>query len=87
MKLTHFLMGLLLGAAASLTVSAQVATESNVFAHSTQMIVVTTSGWNAVNGQLQRFERATPHQKWRPAGKPISIVVGRNGMGWGIGVL
>lgn len=80
-------MSFLLGAAGGLTVSAQVAAKSNAFAHSTQMIVVTTSGWNAVDGQLQRFERTTPHEKWEPAGKPISIVVGRNGMGWGIGVL
>lgn len=80
-------MSLLLGAAGSLTVSTQVAAESDAFAHSTQMIVVTTSGWNAVDGQLQRFERATAHEKWRRAGEPISIVVGRNGLGWGIGVV
>ncbi|MGA2251535.1 L,D-transpeptidase family protein [Terracidiphilus sp.] len=55
--------------------------------HSTQMIVVTTSSWNAVDGRLQRFERNTSHEKWEPVGKPISIVVGRNGMGWGIGLL
>ena len=56
-------------------------------ARSTQTIVVTTSSWNAVEGQLQRYERATTHEKWRPVGKPISIVVGKNGLGWGIGVL
>lgn len=58
----------------------------DALAHSTQMIVVTTSDWNAVAGRLQRYERATVDEKWRPAGEPISIVVGRNGLGWGIGV-
>jgi L,D-peptidoglycan transpeptidase YkuD (ErfK/YbiS/YcfS/YnhG family) len=81
-------MSLFLAITGSPAVPAQVATAGpDAFARSTQMIVVTTSGWNTVDGQLQRFERSTPHAKWQPAGKPISIVVGRNGMGWGIGVL
>jgi D-alanyl-D-alanine dipeptidase len=50
------------------------------------MIVVTTSG-NAVEGRLQRYERATPGETWRPISEPISIVVGKHGLGWGIGVI
>jgi L,D-peptidoglycan transpeptidase YkuD (ErfK/YbiS/YcfS/YnhG family) len=61
--------------------------KSDAFARSTQMIVVTTSGWNAVEGRLRRYERATVHEEWRPVGDPISIVVGRNGLAWGIGVV
>ena len=57
------------------------------FAHSTQMIVVVTPGWDAVEGRLQRFERADTHASWRPAGEPIAIVVGAGGMGWGIGLI
>ena len=88
MKPIRLLMSLLLGATGTLAYSAQpAAAESGVFAHSTQMIVVTTSGWNTVDGRLQRFERNTPHDKWQPVGKPISIVVGKNGMGWGLGLL
>jgi D-alanyl-D-alanine dipeptidase len=83
----HFLMSLLLSAAGCLAVSAQVAAEPDAFAHSTQMIVVTTSDWNAVQGRLQRYERSDPHETWRRVGEPISIVVGKNGMGWGIGVI
>jgi L,D-peptidoglycan transpeptidase YkuD (ErfK/YbiS/YcfS/YnhG family) len=56
-------------------------------ARSTQVIVVTTSDWNAVEGQLRRYERATADEKWRPVGDPISIVVGKNGLGWGVGVI
>ncbi|WP_058187097.1 L,D-transpeptidase family protein [Terracidiphilus gabretensis] len=88
MKSLHFLLGLLLGATGTLALSAQAtAAQSEVFTHSTQMIVVTTSSWNAVDGRLQRFERNTPNEKWKLTGKPISIVVGRSGMGWGIGLL
>ena len=60
--------------------------KSEAFGRSTQVIVVTTSHWNAVEGQLRRYERATAHEEWRPVGDPISIVVGKNGLGWGIGV-
>jgi D-alanyl-D-alanine dipeptidase len=88
MKAIRLLMSLFMGAAGTLAFSEQAATgQSGVFVHSTQMIVVTTSGWNTVDGRLQRFERNTPQEKWKPVGKPISIVVGRNGMGWGIGLL
>ena len=54
---------------------------------STQMIVVTTPDWNAVEGTLQRYQRGTPQEAWRPAAGGIAIVVGKNGMGWGIGVI
>lgn len=60
-------------------------TNRDPFVGSTQLIVVTTPNWGAVTGQLQRFERV--HQRWRPIGEPIPIVVGRNGMGWGIGLV
>jgi len=61
--------------------------KSDALARSTQMIVVTTSDWNAVEGRLRRYERASVHEKWRPVGDPIWIVVGKNGLGWGIGVI
>ncbi len=79
-------MGLLLSAAGILAVSAPAA-EPDALMQSTQMIVVTTPDWNAVEGTLQRYQRGTPQAAWRPAGEPIAIVVGKNGMGWGIGVI
>jgi L,D-peptidoglycan transpeptidase YkuD (ErfK/YbiS/YcfS/YnhG family) len=59
----------------------------DVAAQSTQMIVVTTPDWNTVQGRLQRYERATSGAVWRPVGEAIPIVVGRNGMAWGSGVV
>jgi len=49
-----------------------------------QMIVVLTKDWQAVDGQLQRFEYGAP--SWQAVGEPIQVVVGRNGMGWGRGL-
>ena len=88
MKPASILLCLLLIVGWCASASTQAGTfKSDALARSTQMIVVTTSDWNAVEGRLQRYERATVHEKWRPVGDPISIVVGKNGLGWGIGVI
>ena len=58
----------------------------DAFAGSTQMIVVTTAGWDAVEGRLQRYERATAHGRWLRVGAAIPVVVGGKGLGWGIGL-
>ena len=74
---------------AFLTLTAPVqaqAREPDALANSTQMIAVTTSDWNAVEGRLQRYERATAKEPWHAIGEPFSIVVGKSGLGWGIGV-
>jgi D-alanyl-D-alanine dipeptidase len=56
-------------------------------ARSTQMITVTTADWNAVAGHLQRYERTSPKAPWRPIGSSYAIVVGKHGLGWGLGIL
>ncbi|HEY3973422.1 MAG TPA: hypothetical protein VGM18_10480 [Candidatus Sulfotelmatobacter sp.] len=61
--------------------------EPSFFAASTQMAVVTTADWNAVEGWLQRYDRAIPGAAWVPVGEPISVVVGKHGLGWGVGVV
>ncbi len=55
-------------------------------AASTQIVVVTTADWNAVGGTLQRYERTSAGEHWKPVGEPIAIVVGKNGTGWGAGL-
>jgi hypothetical protein len=54
---------------------------------STQMLVVTTADWNAVDGGLQRYERSRPGGHWRRVGEPVAAVVGKNGLGWGAGLV
>ncbi len=49
-----------------------------------QMIVVTTKNWSTSSGSLQRFEKRA--NRWYKIGKAINIKLGRNGLGWGIGV-
>ena len=96
MKPAPFLLCLLAIAGECALSSAQPgASRNNALTSSSQLIVVTTPGWKSVQGRLQRFERATVqrferatvHGAWHPVGDPIPIVVGKNGLGWGIGVI
>lgn len=88
MKPVVFLLCLLSVFGGSAAAPAQVgAVEPGPLARSTQMIVVTTSDWNAVEGRLQRYDRGTPRETWRPVGNSIPVVVGKSGLGWGIGVV
>jgi len=59
---------------------------SKVLAGAGQLILVTTRDWNAVGGELSRFERTAPGQAWRPVGEKTAVVVGRNGLAWGKGL-
>jgi len=56
-------------------------------ARSRQLIVVTTPGWNSVQGTLRRFERAGAGGEWKQAGESFPVVVGRAGLGRGEGVV
>lgn len=56
-------------------------------ASATEIIVVTTSDWSAVEGTLRRYERRGRNHKWASAGQPVTVVVGKNGLGWGSGVV
>ena len=49
-----------------------------------QLIVVSTKNWLTSNGTLQRYEQTD--KKWHKIGKAINIKLGRNGLGWGIGL-
>jgi D-alanyl-D-alanine dipeptidase len=49
-----------------------------------QLLVVTAENWSTPTGSLQRYER--DGYTWRKVGKSINIKLGRNGLGWGIGL-
>jgi D-alanyl-D-alanine dipeptidase len=51
---------------------------------SKQLLIVTTEGWNTKDGELQRYEREG--KSWKKVGESIDIVLGRNGLGWGLGL-
>jgi hypothetical protein len=63
------------------------AKEPGAFSHSTQMIVVTTDSWDSQQGTLRRYERERPGNPWQAVGQPITVMIGKSGLGWGTGLL
>lgn len=64
---------------------------AKILAQSQQLILVTTKDWNAVDGELLRYERVPnervpTEQVWRAVGDKFAVVVGRSGMAWGSGL-
>jgi len=49
-----------------------------------QLILVTTSDWNATTGTLRHYER--DGGAWREVGEATPITVGRSGAAWGLGL-
>jgi len=49
-----------------------------------QLIVVYTKNWSTPNGMLQRYEKKG--KKWQKTGKVLDVKLGRNGLGWGLGL-
>jgi D-alanyl-D-alanine dipeptidase len=56
-------------------------------ARSRQVVVVTTRGWDDVPGTLRRFERKGARGDWTQVGNAVDVAVGRNGLGWGAGLV
>jgi len=49
-----------------------------------QLVLVTTSDWNATTGTLRHYER--DGGAWREVGEATPITVGRSGAAWGLGL-
>jgi D-alanyl-D-alanine dipeptidase len=79
-----------LGVAASLIGSVMTLAQSGLYAQqpltrAAQLVVVTTTGWNATTGELRRFVRDDVRSPWRRVGNVAPIVIGRTGLAWGVG--
>ena len=53
---------------------------------STQLVVVTTTGWDSTGGTLRRYARESADAPWHAVGGTVPVMVGRSGLGWGVGV-
>lgn len=59
---------------------------ATLMSSSRQIVVVRTGNWQAFTGTLQRYQRASVSAPWQAVGSSIPVVVGRNGLAWGIGL-
>lgn len=60
---------------------------SSPLRQATQLIVVVTPNWDAVDGRLQRYQRRSVNSSWEAVGEAIPVVAGKKGMAWGSGVM
>lgn len=69
------------------TVAARRAAEAAapIDADRTQLVAVVSDDWNQFQATLRRYERA-PGERWKPVGRPVDVVLGRQGYGWGRGL-
>lgn len=59
---------------------------SNPTSKSTQMILVRAHDWTSIMGTMQLYERATTKDAWVKVGDLMAASLGKNGLGWGIGL-
>jgi L,D-peptidoglycan transpeptidase YkuD (ErfK/YbiS/YcfS/YnhG family) len=75
----------LFGCAQVRPMSYRLAAPTTEVAASNQLILVLVPDWNATSGTIQLFERIQAG-KWSPVLLSFPCVVGKNGLGWGIGL-
>ena len=51
-----------------------------------QVAIVESGDWSASTATLRRLERADVHARWQAIGAPMEVMLGRRGLGWGIGL-
>lgn len=51
-----------------------------------QLILVTTPSWESMQGEMSQYERASQHEEWTLRKPPTPVVIGKNGMAWGMGL-
>jgi D-alanyl-D-alanine dipeptidase len=54
---------------------------------SRQCVLVVAPTWSSTTGTLHAFERTSTTADWKARGNAISVVLGKNGLGWGLGLL
>jgi D-alanyl-D-alanine dipeptidase len=51
-----------------------------------QCLIVTSANWSAPTGDLRAFERG-PGGDWKAVGENVPVVLGKKGLGWGLGLV
>jgi len=51
-----------------------------------QLLIVVTENWTDYQGRLHFFERSNNHSPWISMETSIPVVLGKNGLAWGIGL-
>jgi D-alanyl-D-alanine dipeptidase len=55
--------------------------------NSRQCLVVVAKDWTSTTGVLRAFDRGSAATAWKIRGPEITVVLGKKGLGWGLGLL
>ena len=86
-RLLIFWLGLMLGIRAAAAPPQASTGKGDVLGSSRQLLVVSTRDWNADEARLERYERKAAGKPWKLVGQPFTVMVGKSGLGWGVGVV
>lgn len=64
--------------------SRQVRNDIAAWSNTRQLVLVTTPGWDATDGNLRRYARNG--NSWKQIGTSTPVVIGRTGSAWGLGL-
>ena len=59
--------------------------QANPIAQTKQVLLVLADNWDSRQGWMRLYER-TPGRAWQAVGALFPVMLGKNGLGWGIGV-
>lgn len=83
LRVTRYALPLLLVGAGVVVAHASGAPQP-AWRDATQVVLVTTDGWDAMHGTLRTYERDS--HGWHAVGSAQPVVVGRSGSAWGTGL-
>ena len=64
-----------------------IATAADPLRHSQQCLVIVAPAWNSKTALLRAFERTSATGDWKMRRKAIPVALGKNGLGWGLGLV
>jgi L,D-peptidoglycan transpeptidase YkuD (ErfK/YbiS/YcfS/YnhG family) len=59
---------------------------ANPLRRSRQCVVIVAANWNSTTGVLHAFERTNKNGPWKMRRGAVPVVLGKKGLGWGLGV-
>jgi len=60
---------------------------SDTLRDSRQCVVVVAPTWSSTTGTLHAFARTSTTGDWKMRGNAVPVVLGKNGLGWGLGLI
>lgn len=83
--LRTYLIAVVFVVATALSSAAEATRVERAIENSRQLLVVTSDNWSANRGTLALLERGSEGE-WRPVLADVPVMLGRNGLAWGVGL-